>query len=221
MEKNQVGKKDILILGGGGHAKVISYTLKKISLYNVVGFLDDDTSKKVHPDVSLLGRLTPAQEPSLCGLAVIGLGHLGKTDFRAKLISDYEAKGYAFETVIAPSALVSEDANIGKGVYIADGVIIQPGVTIGDFSIINTGASVDHDCTIGSHVHIAPGVSLSGGVEVGDRVLVGTGASIIQYLTVADDCIVGAGAVVVKSCEEKGGVYVGNPARVVKNKFNS
>ncbi len=52
---------------------------------------------------------------------------------------------YQFETVIAPSAIVSEYAELGYGVLVMDG------------AIINTGTIVEHDCNIGAHNHIAQG----------------------------------------------------------------
>lgn len=206
------------MLGGGGHAKVVASALQRGPDYNVVGFLDDDESKNEILKAPRLGKLLPASDNLEKVSLAIGMGHVGDTKLREQVIDEYEKKGYMIEQVIAPTAIISPDVSLGKGVVVFDGAILQPGVTIGDYSIINTKASVDHDCHIGRNVHIAPGATLSGDVTIGDRVLVGTGASIIQGITIADDCIIGAGAVVIHDCDKKGGVYVGSPARLVEEK---
>ena len=148
----------------------------------------------------------------------IGIGHLGNTKRREEVIREYEKKGHTIEKIIAPTAIINHEVTLGDGVAILDGVILQPSVIIGDYSIVNTKASIDHDCRIGKHVHIAPGVTLSGNVTVGDRVLVGVGASVIQGVTIEDDCIIGAGSAVTHNCDKKGGTYVGSPAKLVKKK---
>jgi UDP-perosamine 4-acetyltransferase len=221
MEQNPDEKKNIIILGGGGHAKVVTGSALRHPGYNVSGFLDDNTQKEKLLDTPRLGNLLPPNQDLPPSLFAVGIGHVGQTKKRKEIIDAYEQAGHMMETVIAPSALVNQEVTLGKGVFVADGVIIQPGVTIGDYAIINTRSSIDHDCIIGKETHIAPGSVLSGNVTVGERVLIGTGAKVIQGMTIADDCIIGAGAVVVHNCEEQGGVYVGNPATLVKNKFNS
>lgn len=212
-----IEKRDIIVLGGGGHAKVVTSTLQKNPIYNVIGFLDDNTSSQELLKTPRLDNLLPASDNLRKSSMAIGIGHIGNTKLREKIINEYEEKGHTMESVISPTAIINPDVVLGKGVVVFDGAILQPGVKIGDYSIVNTRASIDHDCHIGKHVHIAPGVTLSGNVHVGDRVLVGTGASIIQGITIADDCIIGAGAVVIHNCDKIGGVYVGSPARLIKN----
>lgn len=211
-------RKNIIILGGGGHAKVIASVLQKDPNYAVLGFLDDDISKTNLLSLPKLGAISPIDKNLNTSLLVIGIGHIGKTVFREELVETYERNNFLIEGITARSAILNADVTVGKGTVIFDGVIVQPGVTIGDYSIINTKASIDHDCQIGNHTHIAPGVTMSGNVKVGNRVLIGTGASVIQGITIADDCIIGAGAVVTNDCTEKGGVYVGVPATFIKQK---
>jgi UDP-perosamine 4-acetyltransferase len=96
-----------------------------------------------------------------------------------------------------------------------DGVIINTGTTIGDFSIINTNSSIDHDCKIGSFTHVAPGVTISGGVEIGDEVLIGIGSSIVQYKKIVKNTCIAAGSVVANNILEAG-TYIGIPARLLQ-----
>lgn len=211
-------RKQIFIVGGGGHAKVVASVLKKNTNYDVVGFFDDNTEKTSLLGIPKAGPVSPVNKNTPKSYITLGIGHVGNTTQREKITSDYETTEHTIENVIASSAIINEDVTLGKGIVIFDGAIIQPGVTIGDYSIINTKASVDHDCIIGKHVHIAPGATLSGNVTVGDGVLVGVGASVIQGVTIAKGCIVGAGAVVISDCNREDGVYVGSPAQLIKIK---
>ena len=213
-----MGVKNIIVLGGGGHAKVVTSVLQRDPKYNILGFLDDDQSKKEMLGTKRLGSLLPVSDALEKSFFAIGIGHLGNTKHREKIIEEYKQKGHIMEKVIAPTAIINHEVTLGDGVVILDVVILQPSVIIGDYSIINTKVSVDHDCHINNHVHIAPGATLSGNVMVGNRVLIGTGASIIQGVTIEDDCIIGAGSVIIHNCDKKGGVYVGSPAELIKEK---
>ena len=55
--------------------------------------------------------------------------------------------------------------------------------------------------------------------ELGNRVSVGTNATILP-VTICDDVVIGAGAVVTKDITEPG-IYVGNPARLLRRLENS
>ncbi len=79
------------------------------------------------------------------------------------------------------------------------GAIVQPGCSIGENVLVNTGAQIDHDCRIGNHCTISPGAILCGGVTLGEGCFVGAGAIIIQGVTLEPDTFVPAGALVVKA----------------------
>jgi acetyltransferase-like isoleucine patch superfamily enzyme len=50
--------------------------------------------------------------------------------------------------------------------------------------------------------------------KLGNRVSIGTNATILP-VTICDDAVIGAGAVVTKDIKEPG-IYVGNPARLLR-----
>lgn len=207
----------VLILGGGGHAKVLLGALMAGSV-PVAGVLDPDPALagKTLLGVSVLGddrELLRFQPDEI--LLVNGLGSVGLPVRREELFARYKGLGYRFARVVHPSAVVAADAELGEGAQVMAGAVIQPGCRIGDNVIVNTRASVDHDCHIGDHVHLAPGVTLSGGVTVADGVHVGTGATVIQGVRIGRGSLVAAGAVVVSDIPECS-VASGVPARVVQ-----
>jgi sugar O-acyltransferase (sialic acid O-acetyltransferase NeuD family) len=204
----------LIVIGGGGHAKVIISTLS-LRHRRVLGFVDVKRSLPPLLDVTHLGDddavfLHSPDEVRL----VNGIGGIDSTGSRRMLYEKFRDKQYVFETVIHPSAVIALEVHIEDGVEVMAGAIIQPGVMIGSNVIINTGARVDHDCSIDAHAHIAPGVTLSGSVHIGQGAHVGTGACIIQGIKVGDSSVVGAGAVVISDVPA-GDIVVGVPARSI------
>jgi UDP-perosamine 4-acetyltransferase len=206
----------VLVLGGGGHAKVLIEALRAMSVA-VTGIADPDP--ELH-GVTILGVTVLGGDEVVCGftpyeiLLVNALGSVGLPVARQKSFEYFKREGYVFATVIHPAAVIASDVELGEGVQVMAGAIIQPGSRVGCNVIINTSASVDHDCVIGDHVHLAPGVTLSGGVEIGEGTHVGTAAVVIQGIHLGSHCLVAAGSVVVRDVAD-GSTVKGVPARVV------
>ncbi|HIJ94495.1 MAG TPA: acetyltransferase [Desulfuromonadales bacterium] len=204
----------VIILGAGGHAKVLIDALLSASA-TIAGIVDPNLALAGTDilGVPLLGGDNVVYEypPSEIRL-VNGLGSVGLSVNRQQLFEKFKVTGYKFATVIHPSAVIASGVVLGEGAQVMAGVVIQPGSHIGNNCIINTRASADHDCIIGDHVHIAPGVTMSGGVTVGTCSHIGTGATVIQGLSIGNGCLVAAGAVVTKNIID-GAMVRGVPAR--------
>ncbi len=192
--------KPVIVLGGGGHAKVVVDALL-VAGFEVPGFLDRNPSIKTLLGLKQLGDATPssikAWLPTEVQLAN-GFGFIGKGRLRRDQFERWKHAGFSFLTLCHPETVLGSGVDLGEGVQVMAGTIIQPEAVIGDNSIINTRAVIEHDCHIGKHVHIAPGVTLSGGVRVGDNTLIGVGAIVIEGMEIGKNCIVGAGSVVVR-----------------------
>lgn len=209
MNKNQ----SIVVIGGGGHAKVLISTLL-LSSQKVIGFTEKKGNKVLH----LMGIPCLGNDEVVCQyhpkkiLLVNGLGSVGDVDQRYRIYKKFKELGYFFNNVIHSSSILAPSVSMQEGVQIMAGAIIQVDSQIGVNTVINTRASVDHDCVIGNHVHIGPGVTLSGSVQVGHYTHIGTGATVIQGVKIGEKCVVGAGAVVIKDIPD-GAKVVGIPAR--------
>lgn len=205
---------DILVIGGGGHAKSVLHILKHLSGYNILGYVDVE-NKGILLGVGYLGNddmLPKIKEGSPHCIAVLGIGYLKISNQRELLMKKLTDLGYDMPAVISLFARVGEEVVAGKGTVIMDGVVIGPGSIIGEGVILNTSCSIDHDCHIENYVHIAPGVTICGGVTVGSGSFIGAGSTIIQYKRIGPHCMVRAGTVVVDDYL-KSAVYVGAPAR--------
>ena len=209
--------RPIIIIGAGGHAKVLLDTLL-LNGEAVLGLTEFDAEKW---NTSVLGVSVIGNDDVILShspdeiFLVNGMGSVGSTKKRQEIYRSFKAKGYKFATVVHPSAIISPYVVLGEGVQLMAGCTINAGTVIGDDSIVNTRASIDHDVLIGEHVHIAPGTTISGGVKIGDGVHIGTGASVIQGVQIGTNSIVGAGAVVLTNLPNECLAY-GVPARCGK-----
>ena len=210
----------LLILGAGGHAKVVAETALATGTASSLVFLDDRCIDQ-DPLPSVLGW--PVMGPLSLSLqavtteqfdaAVVAIGHAST---RLKWIQRLQDVGYSLPPLIHPTAWVSPSAELGPGSVVFALAAVQAHCTIQTGVILNTGCSVDHDSFLSDGVHICPGAHLAGEVQVGPRSWIGIGASVIQQVRIGFDVSVGAGAAVVRDIPNKVTV-VGVPARVVSS----
>lgn len=207
----------IVVIGGGGHAKVIISILRKQDIYDIAGYTDIVDRGKIL-EVKYLGTddiLEYLFKEKNVKNAVIGIGHANKSNLRQKVVKNLKKIGFQFPQITSPTSVVNEAVKIKKGTVVMDGVVINSGSSIGEFSILNTRSSIDHDCQIDDFVHIAPAVTLCGGVIISRNSFIGAGTIVVQYKKITSDCIIGAGSVVTRDILDSG-VYVGNPIRKIR-----
>ena len=201
-------KKKIIIIGAGGHGKVVADIAKKNG-YDEIKFLDDNYKEKENFIYEVVGPTSDISKyKDYDAFVAIGMNN----ELRGKLIKKFEEEGLNIPTLVHPFTSIDETATIGKGTVVMAGAVINSSAKIGKGCIINTGSSVDHDNVIGDFVHISVGTHLAGTVKVGEYTFVGAGSTIINNINVTKDCMIGGGATVVKDIEESG-TYIGVPAR--------
>ena len=209
-------KRFCIILGGGGHARVLIDCILLSGIAIPWKVLDADQSRwgqnllgtPILGDDTLLPELV--RQGGTC--FAVGLGSIGNHLPRWRLFElglSYQLEAL---TVIHPAAVCSSFATLGPGAQVFPGGIINAGAQLGANVIINSGAIVEHDCLLGDHVHVATGARLASSVHVGMGAHIGAGATIRQGITIGESALVGAGAVVVKDVQAHTTV-VGVPAR--------
>lgn len=207
--------KGIVILGAGGHARVLIAVLA-LTGQRPSGCI---APKRPAPDwpagIPWLGDDENLKALSTADVHLVnGVGGIRSDGRRAAVFNVANSLGFSFMSVTHPTAIIADGVAIGGGAQIMAGTVVQTGSTIGRNTIINSGAVIDHDAVIGDHCHIATGAALSGHVTLGTGVHIGTGAAIIQGIAIADNATVGAGAVVIRDVGA-GQTVAGNPARVI------
>lgn len=185
----------LLVLGSGGHAKVVADILCCQGL-TVAGFLDDDPAVWGGERLGLpvLGPIAAYADYAPDGL-VAGIG--SNTARRQVVERLGDAAQPLWRNAVHPRATVAASVRLGLGLVIAAGAVVNPDSVVGDHAIVNTGATVDHDSVVGRYAHLAPGTHLAGGVRVGEGAFVGAGATVTPYRELGEWATIGAGAAVV------------------------
>lgn len=200
--------ESIILIGGGGHAKVIIDCILA-SGNQVVGILDDGIpAGTMVQEVPVLGK-TADYDNYRQHLFLIAIGN---NEVRKRIARSVDVR---WATVVHPSAVVSPSAVIGAGTVIMPCAVVNAGVTVGEHCIINTGAVIEHDNRLAGFVHISPKAALGGTVSVGEQTHIGIGACVRNNISICGGCTIGAGAAVVKNITQPG-IYIGIPARSVK-----
>lgn len=207
--------KKLLIIGAGGHGRVVADTAQVIGAWEAVCFLDDkyagEQGVSLWPIVGASGVWSEYGKDEFAIFVA-----LGDNKKRLLLFQEIRNAGYSQPSLIHPAATVSPRSLIGEGCILSAGVVVNVGASVADAVIINTGATIDHDCQIGKAVHISPGANLAGGVCVGEASWVGIGACVKQNISIGKHVIIGAGAAVVADIIA-GQTVVGVPASPIVN----
>ncbi|GAB6052550.1 acetyltransferase [Magnetospira thiophila] len=207
--------KYVVVVGAGGHAKVVVDTLRLLG-DKVVALLD--SNKDLRGSFLMGHRIIGGDEmlDDITSAGVLTAIGVSSITIRRKLFYMTQAKGFRNLSLIHPTAVLSRTANLSEGCQVMARAVIQTGARIGLNSIVNTGAIVDHDSVVCDHAHIGPGAVLAHMVSVGAETLIGAGATILPGVRIGENCRVGAGATVVSDVPA-GTTVVGNPAAPVDN----
>jgi UDP-perosamine 4-acetyltransferase len=206
---------DVLIIGAGGHGKVVLDILRAAAVHRPIGFLDADPAlngANLH-GLPVLGQINLL--PKLKQKTSAAIVAIGDNRARASYADLLRQHGFELVNAIHPRATVSPTARLGINVVVAAGAVVGTDADLADGVIVNTSAVVDHECRISAAAHICPAAALAGRVSVGEMAFVGLGCRIIQCLTIGRQAIVGAGAVVIADVPDHA-TAVGVPARIIK-----
>ncbi|CAM2075847.1 MAG: acetyltransferase [uncultured Clostridium sp.] len=206
-------KKDIIVIGCGGHSKVIVDAIEQIDEFRIKGYLDDNKYGKGYRDYDVLDKIMNVgvydNENTWFVIAI------GDNNIRKCISNSFPNLKYA--TIIHKNASISPSSTIGFGSVVLDASIINADSKIGSHVIINTRSIVEHDCVIGNYCHLSPGSIICGGNIVDDNVHIGANSVIIPCKVINKNSIIGAGSTVINSVEIND-IVVGCPAKSIIDK---
>lgn len=206
--------KNLILIGDSGHAKVIEHVATR-SGWNVIARLDDKyDEKKIMNNNQIVGPLNLINELINKSSNIYLLIAIGSNRTRKYIFNKLEISIEKYATIIDPSAIISQDCEIGFGTCVMPNTIINPGSKVGNHVILNSRCVIEHDNNIDDYVHVSPGAVLTGNVSLAEGCHIGAGATLIPSVSVGCWAIVGAGSTVIKNVDDKVTV-VGTPSRTL------
>ena len=210
--------KKLLIVGAGGHAKVVIEAALQSSKYDDFYLIDDkyklDRDYKILNKWPLVGSTKDIFNPLIKKKFKNAFVAIGDNNSRISFLNCLKKEGYSIPNIIHPSSIISPSAKINYGSAILSNAVINAETFIGFGSIINTSSNIDHECIIKEGVHICPGVNVAGNVEIGKLSFIGVGTSIKNGIKLGNQVIVGAGSAVISDLTN-GVTAVGVPAKLI------
>lgn len=146
-------KKSLLIIGAGGHGKVVreaalSMRLKDEAIYDKIDFLDDSA-------IEAVGRI--------CDLQTVGKQYddifvaIGDNELRKELMNSIDKMGYTVPTIIHHAAYVSSTTIVERGAIIEANVAINENCIVKQGCIISIGTVIDHNSIVEEFSHVNTG----------------------------------------------------------------
>ena len=211
----------IVIVGDGETAELAYEYFTHDSPHEVVAFAVERAYKKKDEmfglpvvDFEEVETLYPPAEYR----AFVAISYTKLNRVRARLFRAAKAKGYTCVSYVSSRAFVWHNVEVGENCFIFENNVVQYAVRIGDNVVLWSGNHIGHQTVIHDNVFISSHVVVSGYCEVGANCFLGVNSSVANNVKIGRDCLVGMGAVINRDTEERK-VYVGHPAKPVKDSF--
>src|SRR5512135_3420449 len=126
-------KNDIILIGGGGHCKVVIDAIRRAKEFDIYGILDPNISAgETILGVKVLGPDSILPQISAKGIkhAFITVGSVGDCSARKRLGLALTKAAFKLPVIVHPAALLAEGVKLGEGTFVAAGSVINPDVEI-------------------------------------------------------------------------------------------
>lgn len=182
-------KKKLVIIGAGGHAKVVLDALLKIGDYEVIGFADDHlfTGMEVAEGYQVIASTNSLHAFDDCiDRFIVAIGDNRTRAYLYQTLKNY----YEPATIIHPDATIAKNVEIGPGTVVLAQSVINSHVKIGQNCLINSLCLIDHGTIIEDNCHIAQGTIIGSDVhippmcvtELGERIPSFSQKRILSYM---------------------------------------
>ena len=148
---------NLLIIGAGGHGRVVKEVDEATGKYNKIEFLDDNSSVAI-------GKCN--EYMSFRNDYTYVFVAFGSNELRHNWIEILGETGFKIPTLIHPRAYVSPTAEIELGVVVMPKAVINAKASIKQGSIIGMGSTIDHDVTIEEYCYINTGAIVKANCRV-------------------------------------------------------
>lgn len=170
----------VVIIGAGGHGRVVIDAALSDSNLEVIGFLDDGDIEDIL-GVPKIGKISDIENLKGYKFHIA----IGNNNFRKELSEKIGVENLI--SIIHQNAYIGRGIKIGKGCYIGANSVINSKSILGDSVIINTGSIVEHDCVLKDYSHLSYRVLLGSGVTIKEGIYIDMGEIVKRGITVERD----------------------------------
>lgn len=205
----------LTIIGAGTYGAVIAELAAECG-YTVERFLDDNDEirGKMLLGAEVSGPVEGALQRLPRGTAVAVA--LGDNNLRLKYLRLARAYGLSTPSLISPGATVSPTAIVDQGVFLHHGSHVWTEARLGLGTILSPHATVAHHTTLGEGCFVSTAANVGANINVGATAMFGINSTTSTGVAqIGEGTLVGAGATIIRDTEP-GGVYVGNPGRLIR-----
>lgn len=170
----------VILIGAGGHARVVLDAALYDENMEIIGFLDDGDIEEIL-GIKKLGNIPEIKRFKNCKFHIA----IGNNLLRKELT---EKVGFEnLITIVHPTAVISRDVQMGKGCYIGANVVINSAAIVEDIVIVNTRSVVEHDCILKEASHLSYGVLLGSAVSVDKGIYIEMGSVVGRGIKIERD----------------------------------
>lgn len=187
-------KKEIILIGGGGHCKSCIDVIEQEDKYKIIGIVD--IPEKINQKV--MGYSIFATDRDIEKLSrsfdtfFISIGQIKNPNIRIKIFKKLKSLGVKLPIIVSPHAYISAKADISEGTICMHHCLINANAKIGKNCIINSKALIEHDTTINDHCHIATGAIINGHVQVGEGSFIGSNSVCVESAVIEPYSFIGS-----------------------------
>lgn len=192
------------IIGAGGFAREVFWSLPTLERLNTKFFVNDEYYKEGDNSILPLSLFDPEEYEVVVAI--------GDPTIRFNVVKNLPKETKYFTHIHPSVEILDPNIQIGEGSIICAGCILTTNIKIGKHNHLNLQTTIGHDTIIGDFFTTAPGSKISGNCLIGERVYIGTNSSIREKITICDDVTIGLNSGVVKNITNPG-VYVGTPIK--------
>jgi len=209
--------KNLIIIGAGGCGREVLQWAEDVNevelTWNIKGFLDDDKQaldgKKCRYEV-----IGTVDDYEICQDDLF-ICAIGNPVVREKVVNKMLLKGAQFTSVIHPTSVIADNAEIGGGAILYPYSIISDNAALEPFCIVNMHSCVAHDARLGKYCTISAFCDITGNTKLGDYVFMGSGVKLVPSVKIGDNAFICAGSIVMTNVRE-GRKVMGNPAKKIQ-----
>jgi sugar O-acyltransferase (sialic acid O-acetyltransferase NeuD family) len=213
--------RNIVLFGGGLHAKCVIDIVLKEKNYNIIGIVDSKLN--IGDDVfgfRVIGRQCEigqlVEQYEIYG-GIIAIGDNWSRQIVYQDVLSFKPD-FIFINAIHPSTIIGIDVTLGKGVVVMAGCVLNPSCRVGDFGFLATGAQLEHDSEMHEFSSISAGSITGGKVVIGRLSAIALGVTILDRITIGSNTVVGSGAIVTKNLPNNVLAY-GAPAKIIRTRL--